>query len=224
LSACTDIPAAARAIIGNSTTVNPQGGGFLTIFPTDATRPLVASSNYNFGQVVNGPFAVGLAATGQFKIYMTSTTDMVVDVLGYYSPEATDANGVGLLLTPLTHPLRLLETWLDQPAGCFKTGAALVGGTETTQTARGLCDGVTIPTNALGVVGNATVVFPAGQDFLTLWPSTAGRPFVVMSNYNAGDIGNRHFIAGVGQVDGAFKIYTHATTNLVIDLSGHFAP
>ncbi len=224
IGACTGIPAAARAIVGNATTVNPLGGGFLTIFPADTVRPLVAASNFNMGQIVNGPFAVGLAANGQFKIFTTSTTDLVVDVLGYYSAEATDANGAGLLLSPLAHPVRLLETRPGLPVGCFKPGVPLTGGAETAQPARGVCDGITIPANALGVVGNATVVLPSGAGFLTLWPSTAARPLVATSNYNAGDVGNRHFIVGLGQVDGAFKLYTHATSHLVIDLSGYFAP
>jgi photosystem II stability/assembly factor-like uncharacterized protein len=224
ISACTGIPAAARAIVGNATTVDPQGGGFLTIFPADATRPLVAASNYNLGQVVNGPFSVSLAANGQFKIYTTSTTHLVVDVLGYYSSEANDANGAGLFFYPLPKPVRLLETRPGLPVGCFKPGVPLTGGTETPQTARGVCDGVTIPNNALGVVGNATVVFPVGPGFLTLWPSTAVRPLVATSNYNPGDVGNRHFIVGLGNADGAFKIYTHSTSHLVIDLSGYFAP
>ncbi len=224
ISACTGIPAAARAIVGNATTVGPQGGGFLTIFPANAARPVVAASNFNNNQIVNGPFAVGLAPNGQFKIYTTSTTDLVVDVLGYYSTEVLDANSAGLLLTPLAHPIRLLETRPGLPVGCFKPGVPLTGGAETAQTARGLCDGITIPANALGVVGNATVVQPLGQGFLTLWPSTVARPLVATSNYNAGDVGNRHFIVGLGNADGAFKIYTQATSHLVVDLSGYFAP
>ena len=223
-SACTGIPAAARAIVGNATTVGPQGGGFLTIFPAEATRPLVASSNFNTGQIVNGPFVVGLSITGHFNIFTTSTTDLVVDVLGYYSTQAVDANGAGLLFNPLAHPVRLLETRAGQPIGCFKPGAPLNAQQEYTQPARGVCDGITIPANALGVVGNATVVLPAGQGFLTLWPSTATRPLVATSNYNPGDVGNRHFIVGLGQADGAFKIFSNATTELVIDLSGYFAP
>jgi len=225
-TACTGIPATARAIVGNATTVSPQSGGFLTLFPADAIRPLVASSNYNFDQVINGPFTVGLSATGQFKIFTLAQTHLIVDVLGYYSTEATDANGVGLSFTPLAHPVRLLETRGNPPnlTGCFKPGAPLGGNQVYTQPARSTCDSLTIPATALGVVGNATVISPAVGGYLTLWPSTALQPTVATSNFNAGQVFNRHFIVGLGNVDGAFKIFSSATTDLVIDVSGYFAP
>lgn len=218
------IPTGALAIVGNATTVGPQGAGFLTLFPANATKPLVASSNFGAGQIVNGPFTVGLAPNGEFKIFTSATTDLVVDVLGYYSAEANDVNGVGLLFNPLLKPVRLLETRPGQQIGCFKPGAKLNSQQEYTQTARGVCDGQTVPANALGIVGNATVIFPQGAGFLTLWPSTAVRPLVATSNYNTNDVGNRHFIVGLGQGDGAFKLFSQATTDLVIDVSGYFAP
>jgi CSLREA domain-containing protein len=218
------IPNGALAIVGNATTVGPQAGGYLTLFPANAAQPLVASSNYNAGQVVNGPFSVGLAPTGEFNIFTFATTHLVVDVLGYYSSEANDVNGAGLLFNPLPKPVRLLETRANQAVGCYLPGLPLISGVENTQPARGACDGVTIPANALGVVGNATVVTPNAAGFLTLWPSTALRPLVATANYNAGDIGNRHFIVGLGAGDGAFKLFSSATTELVIDLSGYFAP
>jgi hypothetical protein len=218
------IPAGALAIVGNATTVGPQAGGYLTLFPANAAQPLVASSNYNAGQVVNGPFSVGLAPTGEFNIFSFATTHLVVDVLGYYSTEANDVNGAGLLFNPLPKPVRLLETRANQAVGCYLPGLPLSSGVENTQPARGACDGVTIPANALGVVGNATVVTPNAAGYLTLWPSTALRPLVATANYNAGDIGNRHFIVGLGAGDGAFKLFSSATTELVIDLSGYFAP
>ncbi|HMY71604.1 MAG TPA: hypothetical protein PLQ88_07195, partial [Blastocatellia bacterium] len=221
---CTGIPAAARAIVGNATTVSPQGAGYLTLFPADATRPLVASSNYNAGQIVNGPFSVGLSATGQFKIFTLATTELVVDVLGYFSPEATDTNGAGLLFTPLPRPVRLLETRAGQSVGCFKPNAPVNGGQIHTQAAQGLCDGLTIPASALGVVGNATVVTPLGGGYLTLWPSNVAQPTVATANYQGGQIINRHFIVGLGNADGAFNMFSPATTELVIDLSGYFAP
>ena len=71
-----------------------------------------------------------------------------------------------------------------QPIGCFKPNAPLNGGQVYTQAARGTCDGLTIPAAALGVVGNATVVFPAGSGFLTLWPSSTAQPTVATANYD----------------------------------------
>ena len=223
--ACSGIPATARAIVGNATTVGPQGGGYLTLFPADAARPLIASSNYDAGQIINGPFTTGLSPAGQFKIFTVATTDLVIDVLGYYGAQAVDANGTGLLFTPLAHPVRLLETRNNAAfPGCFKPNAPLNGNQVYTQAARGLCDGLTIPANALGVVGNATVVLPVGGGFLTVWPSSATQPTIATSNYNAGQVVNRHFITGLGNADGAFKLFSQAMTDLVIDLSGYFTP
>ncbi len=218
------IPATAQAITGNATTVNPSGPGFpyLTLFPADAARPLVASSNYLPGQIMNAPFTVGLSGTGEFKIYPTTRTDLVIDVLGYYSEDAVDANGAGLLFNPLPKPVRLLETRAGFPA-CFVTGAPLLAGSTRTQAARGTCDGAEIAANALGIVGNATVV-NSGGGYLTFWPGTAAQPTVATSNFNSGQIFNRHFTVGLGTGDGAFNIFTQFQTDLVIDVSGYFAP
>ena len=219
------IPASAKAIIGNATTVNPQGTGyqFFTLFPADATRPIVASSNYQAGQIMNGPFTVGLSSAGAFRIYPTTQTELVIDVSGYYSPDATDVNGAGLLYYPLPRPVRLLET-RPNFNGCYTTSAQLIADSTRTQPARGDCAGLTIPATAAGIIGNATVVQPLAGGWLTFWPSDATKPTVAQSNYATGQVFNRHFIVGLGSADGAFNIFTKATTHLVIDLSGYFAP
>ncbi|MDQ3012063.1 MAG: hypothetical protein M3X11_15315, partial [Acidobacteriota bacterium] len=67
-------------------------------------------------------------------------------------------------------------------------------------------------------------VSPQGGGYLTLWPSTAAQPTVATANYNTGQIVNRHFIVGLGNADGSFKMFSYATTDLVIDLTGYFAP
>lgn len=218
------IPNTAQAIVGNATTVNPSGPGFpyLTLFPADAARPLVASSNYLPGQVMNAPFTVGLSATGEFKIYPTTTTDIVIDILGYYSAEANDANGAGLLFYPLPRPVRLLETRAGF-SGCYAPGVPFIAGSTRLQPARGICNGLTIANTALAIVGNATVVNSNGG-YLTFWPSSAVQPTIATSNFLPGQIFNRHFTVGLGSADGAFKIFPQFTTDLVIDVSGFFAP
>ena len=173
-SPCNSIPASAQVLVGNATSVVPENGGFLTIYPSGGTRPLIASSNYGGNDVINGPFAVKLGADGKFKIYTLRTTHLVIDILGYYSGEAVDANGTGLLFNPLPVPVRLLETRPDFPnfplPGCTRTNAPIQGNLNAathTQQAAGFCG---LPATAQAVVGNASVVSTPGAGFLTLFP------------------------------------------------------
>ncbi|MFN0110516.1 MAG: hypothetical protein ACKVZH_16800 [Blastocatellia bacterium] len=213
------IPATARALVGNATTVGPTGAGWITLYPGDlASPPLVASGNYTSGQTLNSQFYVGLSPSGQFKLFTTQQTNMVIDISGYFSTEPMDANGLGLLFAPMT-PNRLLETRVGF-SGCTTPGAALAAASETSQAARGFC---TIPATAQAIVGNATVVTPAALGFLTLWPSDVTRPTTANSNWVANDVFNRHFTVKLGG-DGAFKIYPQTATHLVIDVSGAFVP
>jgi glucose/arabinose dehydrogenase len=215
------IPSAAQALVGNATVVFPAQAGFITLFPGNATQPFVSNGNYVGGDIVNTPFNVGLGTDGTFKIYTTATTDIVVDVLGYFSSESSDTNGAGLLFYPLGTPVRLLDSRSGEP-GCFMPGTPFVGGAEYSQLARGTCGGQTIPNAALAVLGNVTTVNPQ-SGFLTLWPSSVTRPFIATSNFATGQIVNRHFTVGLG-ADGAFKLFASGTTDLVFDLSGYFAP
>jgi hypothetical protein len=215
------IPSSARAIVGNATSLN-SGAGFLTLYPQGASRPFVASSNFTAGQIMNAPFTVALGAMGEFMIFPTTNTDLVVDVMGYYSDQLNDANGVGLLFNPLPAPVRLLETRVGQ-SGCYTPGAPLAAGSTRQQQARGACGGQTIAATAQAIVGNATVVFPSAVGYLTFWPNGATQPLVATTNFTSGQVFNRHFTVGLGAT-GLFNIFAAAQTDLVIDVSGYFAP
>ena len=217
-NAICGIPGSAVALVGNATTVGPAAQGFLTLFPANETRPVIASGNYQSGQTLNSPFTVGLSPSGNFTIYSLQQTNLVIDVTGYYSADASDVIGIGLLFSPMT-PSRLLDTRSGQSA-CFMPGSPIPAMTETPQAARGEC---AIPATAQAIVGNATTVTPAAQGFLTFWPSDAARPNAATSNFAAGVNFNRHYTVGLG-ADGAFKIYALTSTHLVIDVSGSFAP
>src|SRR5262249_51333147 len=112
------IPTNAVSIVGNATVVNTGAGsqaGFVTLYPRNATLPTASNLNFIPGQIVPNAFTVGLGSDGAFKIFTTAATDFIVDIAGYYSPDATDINGEGLLYSPLPRPLRLLETRPDFP-------------------------------------------------------------------------------------------------------------
>ena len=237
-SPCNSIPGDAVVLVGNATTVFPQapfGFGYLTIYPSDATRPNVASSNYGNNDIINGPFAVKLGADGKFKVYTFSTTHLVIDISGYYSASATDANGAGLLFHPLATPMRLLETRPDFPSlpltGCYRPNAPIPGGTAGTRTQPvwGTCSDqpITIPNTAQAIVGNVTVINPVAAGFGTFFPGNVGTaPTVATTNYPFPvTFGyNRHYYVGLSPSDGTFKILTQFTSDYIVDVSGYFAP
>ncbi|MFN0110122.1 MAG: hypothetical protein ACKVZH_14800, partial [Blastocatellia bacterium] len=215
--------AGAQALVGNATTVNPQAGGYLTLYPADAVQPFVASSNYATGQTMNGPFTVGLSPSGDFKIFTNKTTDLVIDIMGYYSTQVTDANGQGLLFNSLGSPLRLLDTRnIMNNNACYQPNAPMAAQAVYTQETQIPCTNLTPTARAL--IGNVTVVAPAEAGWLTFWPSDAAQqPTTATSNYTSGQVFNRYFTVGLGP-DAAFKRYSRRTTEVVIDISGFFAP
>ncbi|HMZ23208.1 MAG TPA: putative Ig domain-containing protein, partial [Blastocatellia bacterium] len=210
------IPANAAAITGNITTVQ-SGGGYLTLYPSNSQQPLVANSNYGPNEILNNVFTVGLGNDGAFKIFALNTTDVVVDVTGYYAPPAAS----GLYFHPLPKPIRLLETRAGQ-TGCFTPNAPLQGGTNTAQLGQTSCGGVTIPAGAQALVGNATTVGPQGGGYLTLYPANAAQPLVASSNFLNGQVMNAPFTVGLSP-SGDFNIFTTTTTDLVVDVLGYYS-
>jgi hypothetical protein len=224
------VPSSALAIVGNGTVVNANpslsSSGHVTLYPSNAPRPNASNLNYIANQIVPNAFTVGLGGDGGFKIYTFGSIHFIVDITGYYSAEAVDANGTGLLYNPLPAPVRLLETrpeYLGQ--GCNTPGAPLLGMTDTLQIARGACTGV--PSSALAIVGNGTVVNAnpslSNSGHVTLYPSNAPRPNASNLNYIANQIVPNAFTVGLGG-DGGFKIYTFGSIHFIVDLTGFFAP
>ncbi|HWS88219.1 MAG TPA: PKD domain-containing protein [Pyrinomonadaceae bacterium] len=211
------IPATAKAIVGNATVVTPSANGWIILYPSGATQPTASNLNYVAGQVVPNAFTVALGADGAFNINTHAQTDFIVDVTGYYAPPGAG----GLYYHPLPHPVRLLDTRAGYTA-CDAPGAPLAADSVRTETARTTCNGVTIPNDAKAIVGNATVVTPASQGWIILYPNGAAQPVVSNLNYVAGQVVPNAFNVGLG-ADGAFKIYSYASTDFIVDVTGYFS-
>jgi Chaperone of endosialidase len=78
------VPPNAVAADLNFTIVGPQGIGHLTVFPTNGTAPLTSLVNYVAGQTVANVADVRLGAGGAVSAQPFTTTDLVVDVYGYF--------------------------------------------------------------------------------------------------------------------------------------------
>ena len=81
------IPSQAAAVSLNVTVTNPQGPGFILIYPQGAGQPDVSTLNYVAGQTIANAAVVPLGAAGGITVIAgVSGTDLLLDTNGYYAP------------------------------------------------------------------------------------------------------------------------------------------
>ncbi len=91
---CT-IPTTATGVSMNITAIAPTAASFLTVWPTDQTRPLTANLNWTAGQAPT-PNAVTatLSTTGAISLYnLSGNVDVTIDIVGYYQPATNGPAG-----------------------------------------------------------------------------------------------------------------------------------
>ncbi|MFN0165697.1 MAG: BACON domain-containing protein [Bryobacteraceae bacterium] len=80
------IPATARAYSINITVV-PRGPlSYLTVWPAGQAQPLVSTLNSFEGRVVANAAIVPAGANGSIQVFVTNSTDVIIDINGYFAP------------------------------------------------------------------------------------------------------------------------------------------
>jgi hypothetical protein len=84
------VPADARAVTLNVTTVNEGDFGDLRLYPADAELPLASTINFSAGKARANNAIVVLGTAGRIAVRndmppgSTATTNVVIDVSGYF--------------------------------------------------------------------------------------------------------------------------------------------
>jgi hypothetical protein len=196
------------AAILNVTVTNTTAASFLTIWPTSASRPTASNLNWTSGMTVANRVIVPVSATGQISVYNGSgSTDAVIDVSGYF----TNSTASGKFFTPVS-PLRLVDTRTSgQTLGAAGTFTLQVGGQSG------------VPSGASAVVLNVTVTNTTAPSFLTVYPSTGGRPLSSDLNWVGGQTIPNLVVVTLGTT-GAITFYNGAgSTDVVVDLAGWYS-
>ena len=207
LSASTcNIPASAQAYSLNFAVVPAGSLGYLTVWPTGQTKPLVSTLNALTGTITANGAIVPAGTSGSIDVFASDATNLVIDINGYFAPMTTG----GLSLYNVT-PCRILDT--RKPAGSLPfTGAMDVDVTANP------CG---VPTGSKAYVLSTTVVPPGSLGYLTLWPRGQGQP--VVSTLNALDGAITSNLALVPTNDGSISVFASSLTHLVLDIFGYFA-
>jgi len=207
LSGPCNLPATAKAYSMNFTAV-PQGVlGFLTTWPAGQAQPLVSTLNAVTGAVTANSAIVPAGTNGDVSVFVTNNADLVIDVNGYFAPPGTG----GLSFYGLT-PCRVLDT-RNSASGAPVTKAIDVSV---------VLSGCGAPAAAQSFVFNATVVPPVPLGFLTLWPQGTAQPLV--STLNAVDGSITSNLAIVPTTNGLISSFGSNPVQLILDISGYFAP
>ena len=209
------IPANAVAYSLNVTVVPSGPLGYLTIWPAGQTQPLVSTMNSLDGRIkANAAIIPAGGSSGAVSVYATNTTDVVLDIDGYFAPGGDSA----LAFYPLT-PCRVLDTRkTNGPLG----GPFLNGGQQRDfPVLLSSC----IPSNAnAGAYSMNFTVVPVGGSlaYLTVWPTGELQPLVSTLNNLTGTIVANAAIVPAGD-GGAISVYPSDNTQLVVDIDGYFA-
>jgi hypothetical protein len=110
-----NLPANAGAYVLNLT-VMPKNGflGFIQTWATGQTRPATSTINASDGQIKANMAIVQAGTNGAISLYSSDTTDMIVDVVGFFAPQGAPG---ALTFQPLAAPCTAADT--QGPNGPF---------------------------------------------------------------------------------------------------------
>ena len=80
----SNIPAEAGAVVLNVTAANAQASGFVTVYPCGEARPTASNVNYKTGGTIANAVIAKVGAGGKVCLYTESSTNLVVDVNGWF--------------------------------------------------------------------------------------------------------------------------------------------
>lgn len=209
------VPATTGAYVLNITVV-PRGPlDYITAWPGGQPRPLVSVQNSPQGRVLANAAIVPAGTNGDISLFAPQATDVVVDISGYFAPAGQAG---GLRFYPVD-PCRIADT---RPGSGFVGGQGPpILGTQTSRLfpAAGLCN-VNVAARALSL--NLTVVPPGYLGFVTLYPGPQ-RPLVSTLNaWEAQVAANAAIVPG--DPTGGVNVYVSNSTQVILDVTGFFAP
>ncbi len=212
-----NIPSTAAAYSLNVSVLPITRLGYLTMWPAGIDlRPVVSTLNSPDGRVKADAAIVPAGTNGAVNVYVTDTTNVILDINGYFAPVTSST----LAFYPLP-PCRVADTRNSN----FPQGLGPPSLSGDHERAFPILNAATcnIPSSAAAYSLNLTVVPHGGLSYLTVWPTGQTRPTVSTLNDALGrTIANAAIaVAGTGSEVSA---YATNDTDLIIDINGYFAP
>ena len=205
------IGADADAVTLNVTAVNSSQPGYATVYPCGSDRPTASNLNFSTTGTVPNAVIAKVGVGGRVCIFVSSSTDLVVDANGDFP--------VGTSLHALV-PARVLDT---RPGEITIDGQAVGAGplSRLTNFVLPVVGRGGVSTGARSVVLNVTVTEPADAGFLTVFACDAARPTASSLNFVPSQTVANLVLAEVAG-DGTLCFFSNSAIHLVVDVVGFY--
>ena len=211
------IPRDAASAVLNLTATEPEGDGFVTIYPCGAPRPIASALNFATGRTNATAAFAPLAADGSICVFASFSTHLVIDAIGAFLLDS--------LYVPL-QPARLLESraGLSTVDGRYNDLGVLAAGS-TTEVMTAERAGISSTARTVALTVTATDASASG--FVTVFACGDRRPTSSNLNFTANSTVSNAVVTMDGahtnpSVAGKVCVYTSAATHLVVDVTGYF--
>ena len=221
------VPAGATAVAYNISAVDTSSRGWFAVTPGDS--PTFRSSTVNWpgaGDVIDNGQFVKVDANRQIKIFNGSAdaTNVVVEVLGYFTPDATATDGTYF---HTLEPVRAYDSRVPTP----NPGPVAGGTTRNVSVAdgRNLDTGAVtvpnvIPADARSIAYNITATNTTSRGWFSVTPGNVSNQVTSSINWPRGNdvVANGLTVALDDQRTINVRSGSPSQTDLVIDLYGYF--
>jgi predicted secreted Zn-dependent protease len=214
------VPSNAIAVTGNLTVTQQTSLGYLAIGPIAMNNPTSSTLNFPLNDDRANAVTMALSATGTLSVTYAaptsgSTAQVIFDVTGYFTPDATGAKYV-----PLT-PARILDS-RDGTGGLSGPFSSHVARTFMVRGHGG------VPSNAIAVTGNLTVTQQTSLGYLFIGPVAMNNPTSSTLNFPLNDDRANAVtmaLSATGTLSVTYAAPTSGSTAQVIfDVTGYFTP
>ncbi|MGB8862401.1 MAG: hypothetical protein WCC60_24310 [Ilumatobacteraceae bacterium] len=199
------VPDGASAVALTIVATDTTGAGFIAAYPSSQTRPLASVLNYTAADTRANGTILALSPSGQVDVYTSSPAHLIIDTTGYFSPTTSGSATAGRF-APLP-ATRLVDT---------RSGSKI---SPTTPFPVNLP--ASVPSDAVAVAVNLTVVDPEQTGFLSVYPGGASPSETSVLNFPAASQPRAATVI-VPVTTSGFLVRTAARTHLLIDISGYF--
>jgi hypothetical protein len=196
------------AVVLNVTVTPPSGPGFWTVWPHSRPRPEASNLNIDENQFLAGSVTPNLVTVpvgpdGVVDVYSSGGGNLIVDLLGYYTPATSATSG---RFQPLPAPTRVLDTRMRATFAAGETRNFTVPGAA----------------GASAVAINLTAV-TAVPGYWQVYAQGSPKPSTSNLNSPAGwsaAVANQAIVTVDG--NGGITIFSESGGDLIIDLVGTY--